>query len=130
MALRFSPVNLLLLLPMKMIITILLLDLCCVCHADPDPVDDICIADLSTGQRFAGGYPCKPDSQITADDLCNIGKGKAQTFAALNSHLPGGVSVPKNLFGSTPSIPDALLSKVFQVDEATVRSSKAKLADI
>ncbi|KAH7686222.1 Germin protein [Dioscorea alata] len=197
---------------------IMLLDFSYVCHADPDPVDDICIADLSTGQRFANGYPCKPASQVTADDLvsdvlakegntsnvfgsittggtvvkfpastpwacikaphthpraselvivvrgtlfigivtadnkyfskvvkkgemfivprglmhfqCNIGKGKAQTYAAFNSQLPGGISVPKSLFQSTPSIPDGLLSKVFQLDEATVRASKAKLVNI
>lgn len=215
---------------MSMILMIiLLLDFSYVCHADPDPVDDICIADLSTGQRFANGYPCKPASQVTADDLvsdvlakegntsnvfgsftthgtvvkfpglntmgmsmnrvdfapgginaphthpraselvivvrgtlfigiitadnkyfskvvkkgemfivprglmhfqCNIGKGKAQTYAAFNSQLPGGISVPKSLFRSTPSIPDGLLSKVFQLDEATVRASKAKLVNI
>ncbi|XP_073294369.1 germin-like protein 1-1 [Primulina huaijiensis] len=48
------------------------------CHsADPDPLQDFCIADLS-GTLSLNGFPCKPASNVTSDDffysgLINVG---------------------------------------------------------
>ncbi|XP_026430782.1 germin-like protein subfamily T member 2 [Papaver somniferum] len=36
--------------------------------ADPDPLQDICVADLNSKIRI-NGYPCKPESQVTSDDF-------------------------------------------------------------
>ncbi|RZC68386.1 hypothetical protein C5167_031656 [Papaver somniferum] len=36
--------------------------------ADPDPLQDICVADLNSPIRV-NGYPCKPESQVTTDDF-------------------------------------------------------------
>ncbi|XP_026438550.1 germin-like protein subfamily T member 2 [Papaver somniferum] len=36
--------------------------------ADPDPLQDICVADLNSTIRV-NGFPCKPDSQVTSDDF-------------------------------------------------------------
>ncbi|KAL0357540.1 UNVERIFIED_CONTAM: Germin-like protein subfamily T member 1 [Sesamum calycinum] len=44
----------------------------------------------------------------------NVGQEKALIFTAFNSHLPGAVVLPLNLFASTPSVPDNVLTKAFQ----------------
>ncbi|KAI3873093.1 hypothetical protein MKW92_053306 [Papaver armeniacum] len=36
--------------------------------ADPDPLQDICVADLNSTIKM-NGYPCKPESQVTSDDF-------------------------------------------------------------
>ncbi|XP_026438552.1 germin-like protein subfamily T member 2 [Papaver somniferum] len=36
--------------------------------ADPDPLQDICVADLNSTIKI-NGYPCKPESQVTSDDF-------------------------------------------------------------
>ncbi|KAI3975438.1 hypothetical protein MKX01_040131 [Papaver californicum] len=36
--------------------------------ADPDPLQDICVADLNSTIRI-NGFPCKPESQVTSDDF-------------------------------------------------------------
>ncbi|KAF8407209.1 hypothetical protein HHK36_006336 [Tetracentron sinense] len=47
----------------------------------------------------------------------NVGKGKALFLAAFNSQEPGIVILPTTLFVSTPPIPNAVLTKAFQIDE-------------
>jgi hypothetical protein len=37
--------------------------------ADPDPLQDFCVADLSTNAPLVNGFPCKPRSTITAEDF-------------------------------------------------------------
>ncbi|XP_022775467.1 germin-like protein subfamily T member 2 [Durio zibethinus] len=54
----------------------------------------------------------------------NVGEGKALAFTAFNSHLPGAVVVPINLFAS--SIPNEVLTKTFQVDAGVVNTIKSK----
>uniref|UniRef100_A0A5B6YLV0 Germin-like protein n=1 Tax=Davidia involucrata TaxID=16924 RepID=A0A5B6YLV0_DAVIN len=56
----------------------------------------------------------------------NVGKGKALIFTAFNSHLPGAVVLPLTLFASTPSIPNDVLTKTFQVEDAVINGIKSK----
>ncbi|KAM5570612.1 germin-like protein subfamily T member 2 [Rosa sericea] len=192
--------------------------------ADPDPLQDFCVADMSASPSV-NGFPCKASSQITSDDFffdglskegnttnlyrwsvtaanvlafpglntlgismnrvdfapgglnpphshpratesgvvikgkllvgfvttnnvyhskvlsagqmfvvprglvhfqLNVGKGKALAFTAFNSHLPGSSVLSFNLFASTPSIPDAVLTKAFQVDDDVINNIRSK----
>ncbi|KAH9751452.1 Germin-like protein 1-1 [Citrus sinensis] len=36
--------------------------------SDPDPLQDVCIADLNAPISI-NGFPCKPDSEVTSDDF-------------------------------------------------------------
>jgi len=56
----------------------------------------------------------------------NVGPGKALIFTTFNSQLPGAAVVPLNLFASTPSIPNDVLTKTFQVGDDVVNSIKSK----
>ncbi|CAL5444726.1 unnamed protein product [Camellia sinensis] len=195
--------------------------------ADPDPLQDFCIADLDA-QPSLNGFPCKPASNVTSDDFFfnglsmegstgnifgsnvtaanvlafpglntlglsmnrvdfapgavnpphihprstelvlvvkgkllvgfvttgfvyhskvvtageifviprglvhfqkNVGKGKALSFTAFDSQLPGVVILPLTLFGSTPPIPNDVLTKGFQVGEDVVKSIKYKFGN-
>ncbi|CAK7322916.1 unnamed protein product [Dovyalis caffra] len=57
----------------------------------------------------------------------NVGEGKALLFTAFNSHLPGSAIVPTTLFASTPSIPDDVLTKAFQVGNDVIDNIKSML---
>ncbi|MCL7037886.1 hypothetical protein MKW94_010736 [Papaver nudicaule] len=68
--------------------------------ADPDPLQDICVADLNS-TIIMNGFPCKPVSQVTSDDfffsgLMNgastdnpdgqgVSRGDVTTFPGLNT---------------------------------------------
>ncbi|GLT54059.1 hypothetical protein SLA2020_272910 [Shorea laevis] len=192
--------------------------------ADPDPLQDFCVADLSASMSI-NGFPCKPTSKVTSDDFFfdglskegdttgifgsnltagnvlafpglntlgvsmnrldfapgginpphshprasetvlvikgrllvgfvttgnmyyskvltagqifvipkglvhfqrNVGKEKALAFTSFNSQLPGSAVLPLNLFASTPSIPNDVLTKTFQVGDDVVNSIKSK----
>lgn len=56
----------------------------------------------------------------------NVGEGKALAFTAFNSHLPGAVILPTTLFASTPSVPNQVLTKTFQVDDDLISTIKSK----
>ncbi|CAN7021499.1 hypothetical protein IGI04_022561 [Brassica rapa subsp. trilocularis] len=58
----------------------------------------------------------------------NAGEGKARLITAFNSQLPGAVVLPSTLFGSVPEIPNAVLTKTFRTDDATVNNLKSKFA--
>ncbi|KAJ4916153.1 Germin-like protein subfamily T member 2 [Raphanus sativus] len=58
----------------------------------------------------------------------NVGKGKARLITAFNSQLSGVVVLPSTLFGSVPEIPNAVLTKTFRTDDATVNNLKSKFA--
>ncbi|MCD7455408.1 hypothetical protein HAX54_028059 [Datura stramonium] len=58
----------------------------------------------------------------------NVGKGKAMTITAFNSHLPGVVVLPTTLFASKPPIPDHVLTKAFQVEASVIDGIKAKFS--
>ncbi|CAK7357333.1 unnamed protein product [Dovyalis caffra] len=51
----------------------------------------------------------------------NVGHGNAVSIASLSSQNPGVALVANALFGSTPSIPNDILAKAFQVDESFKR---------
>ncbi|PON34174.1 Germin [Parasponia andersonii] len=86
--------------------------------ADPDPLQDICVADLNA-TFSVNGYPCKPASQVTSEDFFFDGMSKegntsnvfglgviradVQTFPGLNTQgismvradlAPGGLNPP------------------------------------
>ncbi|KAK4350477.1 hypothetical protein RND71_029790 [Anisodus tanguticus] len=56
----------------------------------------------------------------------NVGKVKAMTITAFNSHLPGSVVLPTSLFASKPPIPVDVLTKTFQVEASVIDGIKAK----
>ena len=58
----------------------------------------------------------------------NIGPSSAMTITAFNSQLPGAQVLPFTLFGSTPSVPDAVLSKAFRISEKVVKKISSKFA--
>lgn len=41
--------------------------------ADPDPLQDFCVADLSANAPHVSGFPCKPRSAVTASDFVFTG---------------------------------------------------------
>jgi len=41
--------------------------------ADPDPLQDFCVADLSPTAPLVNGFPCKPRSNVTAADFTYTG---------------------------------------------------------
>ncbi|PSR89622.1 Germin-like protein subfamily T member [Actinidia chinensis var. chinensis] len=56
----------------------------------------------------------------------NVGDGKALIFTAFNSQLPGAVIAPLTLFASTPSVPDDVLTRAFQVEDDVINGIKSK----
>ncbi|KAI3927134.1 hypothetical protein MKX01_029902 [Papaver californicum] len=60
----------------------------------------------------------------------NVGPGKAFVLAILNSQLPGFSTIPRNLFGSNPTIPNDVLAKNFIIDESVIASIKSKFFSI
>lgn len=56
----------------------------------------------------------------------NVGKEKAMTITAFNSHLPGAVVLPTTLFASMPPIPNDVLTKAFQVEASVIDDIKSK----
>ncbi|KAI3957991.1 hypothetical protein MKW98_020633 [Papaver atlanticum] len=196
--------------------------------SDPDPLQDFCVADLSSTSTIVNGYSCKPASTVTSNDFFysglmnetstanlfgfgatqgdvttfpglntqglsinrldlapggiiplhshpraseanfivkgevtfgfittnnvvysklmkagelniiprglvhfakNVGQEKAFILAILNSQLPGFSTIPLNLFGSSPAIPNDILAKNFQVNESVIASIKSKFGN-
>ncbi|KAF9667794.1 hypothetical protein SADUNF_Sadunf15G0060500 [Salix dunnii] len=58
----------------------------------------------------------------------NVGVVKALIFTAFNSHLPGSAVLPTTLFASSPSIPDDVLTKAFQVGDDVIDNIKSKFS--
>ncbi|PON61016.1 Germin [Parasponia andersonii] len=56
----------------------------------------------------------------------NVGEGKALLLVAFNSQLPGIALVPPSLFGTTPPIPNQVLTKAFQVGDDVINEIKSK----
>ncbi|KAJ0971610.1 hypothetical protein J5N97_019569 [Dioscorea zingiberensis] len=63
-----------------MVITItvlMMMGLISVSHSsDPDATEDFCVADLRKSPRSSNSFPCKPTSQVTADDFVYSGLTK------------------------------------------------------
>ncbi|VAI38476.1 unnamed protein product [Triticum turgidum subsp. durum] len=129
------------------------------CVADPEPVQDFCVAAATNGSAdhpSYPGFPCKPASAVVSDDFFfagtagtfyskvvregesfviprgmvhfqfNTGKESARAVTVFNSQLPGVVLAAPSLFGADPEIPDAVLSKSFQVDGEIIKLLKSK----
>lgn len=58
----------------------------------------------------------------------NNGKDAAAVIAAFNSQLPGTQSIAATLFAATPSMPDNVLTKAFQVGTKEVEKIKSRFA--
>ncbi|XP_007031299.2 PREDICTED: germin-like protein subfamily 2 member 1 [Theobroma cacao] len=58
----------------------------------------------------------------------NIGMMPASVIAAFNSQLPGTQSLAATLFAATPTVPDDILSKAFQIGTKQVQKIKSRLA--
>ncbi|OAY67692.1 Germin-like protein 3-8 [Ananas comosus] len=197
------------------------------CRADPDPLQDFCVANLQATDITVDGFPCKPTSSVVSDDFFfsglsapgntnnmfgsnitqanvanfpglntlglsmnrvdlvpggvnplhnhpratelgfilqgevlvgfvstanafysktvkagesfviprglvhfqfNVGTGNAVVITAFDSQLPGVVLAPFTLFGSTPAIPNDVLTKTFQVDQSVINLLKSKFS--
>ncbi|RZC63068.1 hypothetical protein C5167_024836 [Papaver somniferum] len=56
--------------------------------SDPDPLQDFCVADLSSTSTIVNGYPCKPVSKVTSEDFFYSGlKDDASTLNSLRLGL-------------------------------------------
>ncbi|KAJ1690572.1 hypothetical protein LUZ63_014727 [Rhynchospora breviuscula] len=58
----------------------------------------------------------------------NNGVEPAAVIAAFNSQLPGTQSIAVTLFGSTPEVPESVLTKAFQVGTKEVDKIKSRFA--
>lgn len=58
----------------------------------------------------------------------NNGKVKAAVIAAFNSQLPGTQSIAATLFAATPTVPDNVLTKAFEVGTKEIEKIKSRLA--
>ncbi|KAE9445951.1 hypothetical protein C3L33_22153, partial [Rhododendron williamsianum] len=58
----------------------------------------------------------------------NNGKVPAAVIAAFNSQLPGTQSIAATLFAATPTVPDHVLTKAFQVGTKEIEKIKSRLA--
>ncbi|XP_030540783.1 germin-like protein subfamily 2 member 1 [Rhodamnia argentea] len=58
----------------------------------------------------------------------NVLHAPAAVIAAFNSQLPGTQVIATALFAATPTVPDDVLAKAFQIDAQEVEVIKAKLA--
>jgi len=58
----------------------------------------------------------------------NAGDAPAAVVAAFNSQLPGTQSLAAAVFAAEPEVPDAVLTKAFQVGTKEVEKIKARLA--
>ncbi|XP_059444416.1 germin-like protein subfamily T member 2 [Corylus avellana] len=82
------------------LVMLLLLPLPSLC-ADPDPLQDFCVADLGSSASVLNGFPCKPASNVSSDDFffdglskegnttnifgSNVTAGSVVTFPGLNT---------------------------------------------
>lgn len=58
----------------------------------------------------------------------NNGNAAASVLSAFNSQLPGTQSIAMTLFGSTPAVPDNVLTKAFQIGTKEVQKIKGRFA--
>ncbi|KAG0570039.1 hypothetical protein KC19_6G134700 [Ceratodon purpureus] len=61
--------------------------------ADPDPLADFCVADLSPNAPRVNGFACKPRSNVTTDDFVYSGFRQAALSDAEISQTPTGAIV-------------------------------------
>ncbi|XWS64388.1 hypothetical protein CRYUN_Cryun05aG0000600 [Craigia yunnanensis] len=58
----------------------------------------------------------------------NVGSVPAAVISAFNSQFPGTQSIAATLFAASPTVPDDVLSKAFQIGRKEVQKIKSKLA--
>ncbi|XWS58036.1 hypothetical protein CRYUN_Cryun08bG0000700 [Craigia yunnanensis] len=58
----------------------------------------------------------------------NVGRMPAAVITAFNSQFPGTQSIAATLFAASPTVPDDVLSKAFQIGRKEVQKIKSKLA--
>ncbi|GLT54056.1 hypothetical protein SLA2020_272880 [Shorea laevis] len=60
--------------------------------ADPDPLQDFCVTDLSASTTsLVNGFPCKPASKVTSDNFFFDGLSKeSDTTSIFGSNLTAG----------------------------------------
>ncbi|KAF8666283.1 hypothetical protein HU200_053707 [Digitaria exilis] len=118
---------------------------------DPDLLQDICVADLTSSVKV-NGFACK--ATATEDDFYfkglaapgntnntygsvvtganvekkNNGDAPAAVISAFNSQLPGTQSLAMTLFAAMPDVPNNVLTKAFQVGTKEVEKIKSRLA--
>jgi len=51
--------------------------------ADPDPLQDYCVADLSPNAPLINGFPCKPRSNVSISDFVFTGFRTVGTYRKL-----------------------------------------------
>lgn len=61
--------------------------------ADPDPLADFCVADLSPNAILVNGFPCIPRSKVTVNDFVYTGFRTAGASDAEISQAPTGAVV-------------------------------------
>ncbi|CAM0877013.1 unnamed protein product [Alopecurus aequalis] len=70
------------------------------CRADPEPVQDFCVAAVSKGadgdQPTFPGFPCKPESAVVSDDFFFAGLSRSGAAAANDSPF-GSAVTPGNV---------------------------------
>ncbi|MCD9641872.1 hypothetical protein HAX54_028353 [Datura stramonium] len=88
---------------------------------DPDMLQDVCVADLTSSEVFAF-----PRGLVHFQQ--NNGDVPAAVVAGFNSQLPGTQSIATTLFASSPTVPDNVLTKTFQIGTKEVQKIKSRLA--
>lgn len=58
----------------------------------------------------------------------NSGNGPASVIAAFDSQFPGTQSIAATLFSASPTIPDHVLTKAFQIGTKEVEKIKGRFA--
>jgi quercetin dioxygenase-like cupin family protein len=66
--------------------------------ADPDPLQDFCVADLSPNAPLVNGFPCKPRSTVTAQDFVYTGLRNPATYKS-DTGAVAVVATPLNFPG-------------------------------
>ena len=68
----------------------------CGAGADPEPVQDFCVAAVSKGadddQPAFPGFPCKPESAVVSDDFFFAGLSRSGSAAANDSPFGSAVT--------------------------------------
>ncbi|GFY89219.1 germin-like protein 5 [Actinidia rufa] len=118
--------------------------------ADPDMLQDVCVADPTSGVKM-NGFACKasfnasdfsslmgwptqgsPTTQWAQRGLVhfqkNNGKDPAAVIAGFNSQLPGTQAIAATLFTASPPVPDNVLTIAFQITTEEVEKIKSNLA--
>ncbi|KAB5556049.1 hypothetical protein OIU76_003245 [Salix suchowensis] len=110
--------------------------------ADPDLLQDVCVADLSSGQLDVGFITTANvlisktikvgETFVFPKGLVHFQKNNGQVpaavIAAFNSQLPGTQSIAATLFSAQPPVPDHVLTMAFQVGTKEVRKIKSRFA--